>query len=43
VTTERVGWGGGYADTRAECAPGKGLQCFVFSFVLDALGIIIWV
>jgi hypothetical protein len=43
VTPERVGWGGGYADTRSECAAGTGLQCFLFSFVVDALGIMIWV
>jgi hypothetical protein len=43
VTPERVGWGGGYADTRSECAPGTGLQCFLPSFVIDVLGIMIWV
>jgi hypothetical protein len=42
VTPEHIGWGGGYADTRSECARGTGLQCFLFSFVVDALGIMIW-
>jgi hypothetical protein len=42
VTPEPVRWGGGYADTRSECAPGTGLQCFLPSFVIDALGIMIW-
>jgi hypothetical protein len=42
VTPERIWWGGGYGDTRSECAPGTGLQCFAFSFAVDALGIMIW-
>jgi hypothetical protein len=42
VTPERIMWGGGYGDTRSECAQGTGLQCFVFSFAVDALGIMIW-
>jgi hypothetical protein len=43
VTPEHIRWGGGYADTRSECAPGTGLHCFLFSFVVDVLGIMIWV
>jgi hypothetical protein len=43
VTPGRIGWGGGYVDTWGECAPGTGLQCFAFSFVAEALGIMIWV
>ena len=42
VTPEHVGWGGGYADTRSECARGTGLSRFLFSVVVDALGIMIW-
>jgi hypothetical protein len=42
VAPGRILWGGGYADTRSECAPGTGLQCFLFSFTVDALGIMIW-
>jgi hypothetical protein len=42
LTPGRIMWGGGYADTRSECAPGTGLQCFLFSFTVDALGIMIW-
>lgn len=43
VTTEPIRWGGGYTDTRSKCAPRTGLQCFLFSFVVDVLGIMIWV
>jgi hypothetical protein len=42
VPPGRIGWGGGYVDTRSECAPGTGLQCFAFSFAAGALGIKIW-
>lgn len=42
VTPGRINWGGGYIDTRSECAAGTGLQCFAFSFVADALGVMIW-
>lgn len=42
VKPGRIGWGGGYADTRSDCAPGTGLQCFAFSFAADALGVMIW-
>lgn len=42
VAPGRILWGGGYADTRSECAPGTGLQCFLFSFTVDALGVMIW-
>ena len=42
VKPGRIGWGGGYVDTRSDCAPGAGLQCFAFSFAAEALGIKIW-
>jgi hypothetical protein len=42
VKPGRIGWGGGYVDTRSECAAGTGLQCFAFSFAAEALGMKIW-
>lgn len=41
ATPRRILSGGGYADARFDCA--RGVQCFLFTFIVDALGIMVWI
>jgi hypothetical protein len=39
----RIMSGGGYADMIIECPAGRGIGCFMFSFMIEAMSLMIWI